>query len=223
MGVISGRFYYFDYDMIKIYNAANGQSLFEEMLSTDYGYRNVAMEVAADGTAYVAGYSFDAFGTRVGRLWTISKDFKVTEQTMYHGGIEEAPTDLALDDEGNVWVLAKADGCLNLYKNAKYVRSINVDRDGNQDHYLSFNGKDLYVVTTLSTQKDVVVYRNDKVIYELSSKDGLMAYSKPIITKNVDVYFAAESDGIGKSVVYKNGKILYTVGGSSLFRFFVIE
>ena len=224
MGVASGRLYYFDYDMIHIYDAANGQSLFEEMLSADYGYRNVAMEVAADGTAYVAGYSFDAFGTRVGRLWTISKDFKVTEQTMYHGGTEEAPTDLALDSEGNVWVVAKADGCLNLYKNAKYVRSINVDRDGNRDHYLSFNGKDLYVVTTLDTQEDIVVYKNDKVIYELSSKDGLMARSKPIITKSGDVYFAAGSRGIDKSIVYKNGKILYSLGGGDyVFRFYVLE
>ena len=224
MGVASGRLYYFDYDMIHIYDAANGQSLFEEMLSADYGYRNVAMEVAADGTAYVAGYSFDAFGTRVGRLWTISKDFKVTEQTMYHGGTEEAPTDLALDSEGNVWVVAKADGCLNLYKNAKYVRSINVDRDGNRDHYLSFNGKDLYVVTTLDTQEDIVVYKNDKVIYELSSKDGLMARSKPIITKNGDVFFAAGSRGIDKSIVYKNGKILYSLGGGDyVFRFYVLE
>lgn len=223
MGVASGRLYYFDYDMIHIYDAANGQSLFEEMLSTDYGYRNEAMAVAADGTAYVAGYSFDAFGTRVGRLWTISKDFKVTEQTMYHGGIEEAPTDLAIDEEGNVWVLAKADGCLNLYKNAKYVRSINVDRDGNKDHFLSFNGKDLYVVTTLDTQKDIVVYKNDKVIYELSSKDGLMARSKPVVTKNGDVYFAAGSRGIDKTIVYKNGKILYTLGGDYIFRFYVLE
>ena len=101
---------------------------------------------------------------------------------------------------------------------------MDVDRDGNQDHYLSFSGKDLYVVTTLRTQEDVVVYKNDKVLYKVSSKDGLMARSKPIITKNGDVYFAAGSRGIDKSIVYKNGKILYSLGGGDyVFRFYVLE
>ena len=223
MGVAAGRLYYFDYYMIKIYDAGNGQPLFEEMLSTDNGYRNEAMAVAADGTAYVAGYSYDAFGKRVGRLWTISKDFKVTDKTLYHGGSEEASLDLALDGEGNVWVLTKADGGLNLYKNGDYVRTISVERDGNKDNYLGFYGKDLYVVTTLNTQQDVVVYKNDKVLYKLSSKDGLMARSKPVFSKNGDLYFAAGSSGIDKSHVYKNGKVLYTVDGDYVFRLLVID
>ena len=79
-------------------------------------------------------------------------------------------------------------------------------------------------MTTLDTQEDIVVYKNDKVIYELSSKDGLMARSKPIITKSGDVYFAAGSRGIDKSIVYKNGKILYSLGGGDyVFRFYVLE
>ncbi|MBR5175165.1 MAG: Ig-like domain-containing protein [Bacteroidales bacterium] len=223
MGMVAGRLYYFDNYMIKIYDAENGNPLFEEMLSTANGYRNEAMVVAADGTAYVAGYSFDAFGKRVGRLWTISKGFEITEKTMYHGGSEEISTDLAFDGEGNVWALTKADGCLNLYKNGEYVRSIDADRDGNQDHFLSFHDKDLYVVTTLRTQKDVVVYKNDKILYKVSSTDGLMARSKPLFSKDGDLYFAAGSSGIGKSHVYKNGNILYTVGGEYVFRLFVVD
>ena len=223
MGVAAGRLYYFDYYMIKIYDAGDGHPLFEEMLSYDYGYRNEAMVVAADGTAYVAGYSNDAFGKRVARLWTISKSFEVTEKNLYHGGSEEVPVDMAFDGEGNVWVLTKADGCLNLYKNGAFDHSIKAERDGNKDHFLSFYGKDLYVVTTLNTQQDVVVYKNDEIIYKLSSKDGLMARSKPLFSKDGDMYFAAGSSGTGKSHVYKNGKILYTVAGDYVFSMFVID
>ncbi len=58
-------------------------------------YRNVAMTVASDGTAYVVGYSWNAFSR-----------------------------DVALDPEGNVWVLTEGKG-LNLYKNGEFVRVVN--------------------------------------------------------------------------------------------------
>ena len=142
---------------------------------------------------------------------------------MYHGGTEEHSTDVALDGDGNVWALTKADGCLNLYKNGDYVRSIGNDRDGNQDHFLSFHGKDLYIVTTLSSQKEVLVYKNNDVLYKVSNENGLRANSKPIFTKDGDLYFGAECSGKDKAYVYKNGKVLYTLDGSYIYRLFVLD
>ena len=223
VGVVAGKLYYYDTDVIRIYDCENGQYLFERSVSTDSGHRNEAMAVAPDGTAYVVGYSWDAFSRYVARLWTISKDFKVSEKTMFDGDFEEYGRDVAIDPEGNVWALTKGKG-LNLYKNGEFVRVIHAEPDGNHDHFISFHGGDMYIVTTKDSQKEIVVYKNDKIIYDITDENGLMAASKLKFSENGDSYFAAVSSySYGKSYVYKNGEKLYTLNSSILYRMEVVN
>ncbi|MBR1927204.1 MAG: Ig-like domain-containing protein, partial [Bacteroidales bacterium] len=166
-GAAEGKLYFIDTYSINIYEASTGEKLFGQALSSDSEYRNTGMAVAPDGTAYVVGYCRDAFGKRVGRLWTISKDLKVSEQTLYDGGSEEVGLDVAVDSDGNVWALTRGKG-LNLYKNGKLERVVRDDPDGNRSHFISFNGKDMYIVSTSYGQEEVIVDMNDKVLYKIA-------------------------------------------------------
>ena len=209
-GVAAGRVYYLETSSISVYDIESGAYVCNKSLSEDYGYRNEAMTVAADGSAYVVGYVKDAFNRIVAKLWTITKDFQVSEKTMYDGGLEEHGMDVAIDSEGNVWALTRGKG-LNLYKNGEFVRVVNEEPDGNTDHFISFHGDDMYIVTTKYGQKEIVVYKNDKVLYDISNEAGLIATTKPMFSKNGDIYFGA-SDW-DNSLVYKNGKLLFTLPG----------
>ena len=219
-GVAAGRVYYFDSGSISVYDMESGAHLYNNYLSDASGYRNEAMAVAADGTAYVVGYIRDAFNKYVAKLWTITKDFQVSEKTMYDGGFEETGRDVAVDSKGNVWALTRGKG-LNLYKNGEFVRMIHSDPDGNHDHFISFHGDDMYIVTTKDSQKEIVVYKNDKVIYDITDEAGLIAAAKLRVLSNGDIYFGA-SDW-ENSLVYKNGKPLYTLPGWCIYSMAILE
>ena len=223
VGIAAGRAYYFDVYSISVYDIESGDHLFNSPLSNASMYRNVAMTVASDGTAYVVGYSWDAFSRYVARLWTVTKDFKISEQTLFDGGLEEHSRDVALDSKGNVWVLTEGKG-LNLYKNGKFVRVVDDDPDGNKDQFISFHGDDMYIVATKEGQKEIVVYKNDKVFYDITDTGGLLAKSKLKFSENGETFFAAESGSqMAKSYVFKNGIKLYTFDGSILYKMEVVN
>ena len=223
VGIAAGRAYYFDVYSISVYDIESGVHLFNSPLSNASMYRNVAMTVASDGTAYVVGYSWDAFSRYVARLWTVTKDFKISEQTLFDGGLEEHSRDVALDSKGNVWVLTEGKG-LNLYKNGKFVRVVDDDPDGNKDQFISFHGDDMYIVATKEGQKEIVVYKNDKVFYDITDTGGLLAKSKLKFSENGEAFFAAESGSqMAKSYVFKNGIKLYTFDGSILYKMEVVN
>ena len=223
VGIAAGRAYYFDVYSISVYDLESGDHLFNSPLSDASMYRNVAMTVASDGTAYVVGYSWDAFSRYVARLWTVTKDFKISEQTLFDGGLEEHSRDVALDPEGNVWVLTDGKG-LNLYKNGEFVRVVDDEPDGNKDQFISFHGDDMYIVATKEGQKEIVVYKNDKVFYDITDAGGLLAKSKLKFSENGETYFAAESGSkMSKSYVFKNGIKLYTFDGSVLYKMEVVN
>ena len=221
-GAAAGRLYFIGTYSISIYDASTGEKLFGQALSSESEYRNTGMAVAPDGTAYVVGYCRDAFGKYVGRLWTISKDLKVTEQTLYDGGYEEFGRDVAIDPEGNVWALTKGKG-LNLYKNGKFERVVRKDPDGNQSHFISFNGADMYIVSTTSGQEEVIVYKNDKILYKIAPGHQLLAETKASFSKSGDLYFGAYSYDTYKAYIYNNDKPLYTVSSGTIYTMTVIN
>ena len=221
-GAAAGRLYFIGTYSISIYDASTGEKLFGQALSSESEYRNTGMAVAPDGSAYVVGYCRDAFGKYVGRLWTISKDLKVTEQTLYDGGYEEFGCDVAIDPEGNVWALTKGKG-LNLYKNGKLERVVRKDPDGNQSHFISFNGADMYIVSTTSGQEEVVVYKNDKILSKIAPGHQLIAYTKAYFSKSGDLYFGAYSYDTYKAYIYKSDKPLYTVSSGTIYTMTVIN
>ena len=222
MGEIGGRIYYLDNYAIHIYDIETRAELFGGALSSDFQYRNEAMAVAADGTAYVAGTSQDAFGRKVGRLWTVSRDFTITETTLYNGGSEETGVDVALDGDGNVWVLTEGD-VLNLYKNGEFVRVVSEFSSGNTDNYLTFKGSDLYIISSGRSGKEITVYKNTNVLYKLTPEYRLSASSKPLFSKSGDLYFGAESLDTNQSYVYKNGELLYTMDSWHIYRMSVLN
>ena len=221
VAVTAGKLYYFDYDCIYFYDLKTGKCLYRTSLSDKPSYRNEAMAVAPDGTIYVVGYSMDDSNRKVGRLWTFSKDFKLTETTLYSGGLEELGYDVALDEEGNVWALTLGDN-LNLYKNGEFFRVVREGRGGN-DFFLSFCGEDLYIVAD-NDDSTIDVYKNENLLYNISTDDSIKVSTKPLFSEDGDLYIGASgSSSINKSYIFKNGKLLYSVDGWHLYEMTVVN
>ena len=82
----------------------------------------------------------------------------------------------------------------------------------------------MYIVATKEGQKEIVVYKNDKVFYDITDTGGLLAKSKLKFSENGETFFAAESGSqMAKSYVFKNGIKLYTFDGSILYKMEVVN
>ena len=181
------------------------------------------MVVTADGTAYETGASVDVFGKRTAKLWTITKEFEVSEQTLSDGGTDETGLDVALDQDGNIWTLT-CGKALNIYKNGKFVKALR-ENISTWDHYISFHGKDMYIISTsIYWGGDLVVYKNDAVLYTLSpeSDDSYFhAGGKVQVSKNGDVYFVFSDRN--SAYTYKNGNLLWKQAGRNVYSFAVVN
>ena len=61
--------------------------------------------------------------------------------------------------------------------------------------------------------KEVVVYKNESVLYRTQGSDMYTACSKAYFANNGDVYFGASSYYKSQVYIYKNGKLHYTLKG----------
>lgn len=225
MGIVDKKEFFLNkFESVLITDGATGATLFKKQLKEDAECVYLDMVVAQDGTAYVAGYYRDdshSSGGAVATMWTISNDQKTVTETVLKSGstYETFAESIALDKDGNVWVLAyRPEGLGNdgvkLYKNGSYQRTVFKDATGNFGHHLGIDSKnDFYIVGTSGDMKKVRLYKNNSVVYTITTSTGFVADTKPYFSLKGDVFFAVGSNKDYKAYIYKNGELKHTIDG----------
>lgn len=193
---------------------------------SSYGFGDMTMDVAPDGTAYIFGYFKDEYKEESVRLWVISPDGQVKETIYYREGADiwsVHPSGLKLSDNGDLYVMVYTDGqkegireTHHLLKNGKEIATFNgkILNVG-----LTAKGDDYYLAMSNANDGTCTeIYKNGTLAFTVDDdKPQIMGKHTLITSKNGDLYYAVYTPNGYK--LYKNQSVLYTSpdGFQSLF------